>query len=686
MEDVMVRPPAESEESCMHRSRPLPVRGLRVVMIAAVVWSLLALVPGGAEAQDGDPVLVTVNGRGWGHGRGLSQWGAQGYALGVAGQAPWSSAQILDHYYPNTSAANLPQPLRFDVDPNNLRVEIRSSASSSSNEAQIGTPLRFDLEVGTVDLTDIRGVVDVPDIPAGMAGRLSSVTGGMELRIKAGCGGDWNGPDVTVHALPGVVAVDAVPITTAAGSQGLLRVCHNDGSSTWYEGRLRGENVAGTTRTINIVSIEEYLRGVVPREVPSSWQPAALQAQAVAARSYALSGDPRYGSGSFADTCDTTRCQVYGGRYTQVGTTFKATFTATTDAAVAATAGSVRVFDVGGAVARTEFSSSSGGYTLDAAALGGFPAVEDLGDATAANPNKTWSVTLDLTSWVAAQGKGDLLAIEEFDRTGNGPDGGHVLQVRFVFANGTVTMTGEQARAQWRGSPVSGQPGRPTGLLSTWFTFDDSQLDLLTANGVYVDAVYQLFLQRDAAGQERTTAATALAQGSSRYSLTSTLSLSPEWAGVEIDDLYPIVFSRPADPGGRAFWLEQMANGRRLQSVAAEFYGSIEFFEKVGSTHGAFVEALYVEIQGRASDPGGHAFWVAQLDSKAMTRGQVAAGFYASPESREGRVTGLYRQVLGRDPDAGGLAYWSQQLLSKDDVSLAAELAASDEYFRRAQG
>ncbi len=653
------------------------------VLLAALVWSVLAVAPGPAAAQRDDPVLVPVNGRGWGHGRGMSQWGAQGYALDHG----WSSAQILDHYYSNTSAATLPQPLRYDVNPTNLRVEIRSSASSSSNEAQIGTPLRFDLESGTVDLTDIRGVVDVPDIPAGMAGRLASVSGGMELRIKAGCGGDWNGADVTVVPLPGVIAVDAVPITApdVAGSLGLLRVCHNDGSSTWYEGRLRGENVGNTTRTINIVSIEEYLRGVVPREVPSSWQPAALQAQAVAARSYALSGDPRYGSGSFADTCDTTRCQVYGGRYIQTAAGFKPTFTASTDAAIQATTGLVRVFKTTGEVARTEFSSSSGGHTLDAVALGGFPAVPDLGDATAANPNKTWNVTLDLTSWVNAQGKGDLLAIEEFERTGNGPDGGHVTQVRFLFASGTVTLTGEQVRAQWRGSPVSGSPGRPTGMLSTWFTFDDSQLDLLTANGVYVDSVYRLFLQRDAGGTERSSAATALAQGASRLGLTSALSLSPEWAGVEIDELYPIVFSRPADSGGRAFWLEQMAGGRRLQSVAAEFYGSPEFFVKVGSTNKGFVRALYEEIQGRPADPGGLAFWVAQLDTKAMNRSQVAAGFYSSPESREGRVADLYRQVLGRGPEPGGLSYWSAQLLTRDDVALAAELAASDEYFRNAQ-
>lgn len=665
----------------MHRSRPFRRRSRLVVALVAVV-SLLGLLPDASAAQNDDRVLVTVNGRGWGHSRGLSQWGAQGYALDQG----WSAAQILDHYYFNTTAASLPQPLRYDVDPNNLRVEIRSSAGSSSNEAQIGAPLQFDVADGPITMTDAAGVVDVPDIPAGMAGRLAVEGGVLVLRYKPGCTGDWAGPDVTVHPLPGVSAADARPNSAAGGSVGLLRVCHTDGSSSWYEGWLRGANVGGSMRTVNVVSIEEYLRGVVPREVPSSWEPAALQAQAVAARSYALSGDPRYGSGSFADTCDTTRCQVYGGRYTQTATGgFKPTFTESTDAAIDATAGVVRLF-ADGSVARTEFSSSSGGYTLDAEALGGFPAREDLGDSTAANPNHTWSVTLDLTSWVAAQGRGELLAIDEVQRTGNGPDGGHVLRVDFIFENGTVSLTGEQARSTWRGSPVSGRPGQPTGLLSTWFTFDDSGLDVLGANAAYVDAVYQLFLQRPASDAERAGAASALAQGTSRYTLTSGLALSPEWAGVEIDDLYPIVFSRPSDAGGRSFWLEQMVGGRRLQSVAAEFYGSPEFFDKVGATNRGFVRALYEEIQGRDADGGGLSFWTDQLDSGQMSRTEVAAGFYASPESREKRVTALYQQVLGRGPDAGGLSFWSNQLLARDDVALAAELAASAEFFAIAQG
>lgn len=656
-------------------------RVLRPVLALLTIVSVLAVGPAPAAADHDDPVVVTINGRGFGHGRGMGQWGAQGYALDFG----WSSAQILDHFYRTTTAAQVPSSLAFGIDPDILRVDIRSTALNGANTGQIDAPLRFEIGAGGLVVSDASGLVEIDDIPAGSAGQITRNGALLELRHKpSGCGGDWSGGDVTVVPIDASVqAIDVRPAVVTSGIDGLVRVCHTDGSSTWYEGWIRGASVVEggvrSLRTVNVVSIEQYLRGVVPEEVFTSWEPAALEAQAVAARSYALAGDSRYRAGTdtnFADTCDTIRCQVYSGRFNQsAGGPIEQVFADSTDAAISATDGLVRVFG-DGSVARTEFSASTGGYTVDAEALGGFPAVEDLGDATAANPNRSWQVTVDLTDWVAAKGLGRLLAIDEVDRTGNGPDGGHVNRVDFVFEDGTISLTGDQVR----NSSLF-----PATLKSRWFTFADDGLDLLTANRAYVDAVYDLFLQRSPTDGERSEAVTALLAESPRFLLTSSLSLSPEWAGVEIDDLYPIVFSRPADPGGRAFWLEQMSSGRRLQSVAAEFYGSPEFFDKVGNNHRAFVRSLYEEIQGRDPDGGGLTYWTDQLDSGAMSRTQVAAGFYASIESREGRVIALYQQVLGRNPDGGGLAFWADQLLTRDDVALAAELAASAEYFSLAQ-
>ncbi|NNE10868.1 MAG: SpoIID/LytB domain-containing protein, partial [Ilumatobacter sp.] len=73
-------------------------------------------------------------------------------------------------------------------------------------------------------------------------------------------------------------------------------------------------------RVVNEVDVENYLRGVLPKEVPPSWGDSgggsgmhALRAQSVAARSYGLS-QSRYG---YASTCDTSSCQVYGGAATR---------------------------------------------------------------------------------------------------------------------------------------------------------------------------------------------------------------------------------------------------------------------------------------------------------------------------------------------------------------------------------
>ena len=115
----------------------------------------------------------------------------------------------------------------------------------------------------------------------------------------------------------------AVEFTTPAGDDpnaapgNLLGVCGAGGVVDHYRGSIYAANgTVGENRTVNRVLIESYLRGVVPRESPASWGLAgggaganALRAQSVAARSYALT-QGRY---SYANTCDSSACQVYGG-------------------------------------------------------------------------------------------------------------------------------------------------------------------------------------------------------------------------------------------------------------------------------------------------------------------------------------------------------------------------------------
>jgi len=209
--------------------------------------------------------------------------------------------------------------------------------------------------------------------------------------------GDWSDVLTTVSG-PITLSVDKDE-ASGNGANG-IGVCTGS-QVTHYRGTIELLESSGRTRVINEISTENYLRGVVPKEVSASWGDAgngkgmnALRAQAVAARSYALAQN-RW---SYADTCDTQSCQVYGGAGTRtsIDGSFLAVERQQTDTAILDTTGKVRTWAAGsraGQIASTEFSSSNGPRT----AGGAFPSVEDLGDSTSINPNHTWTrvITLD---------------------------------------------------------------------------------------------------------------------------------------------------------------------------------------------------------------------------------------------------------------------------------------------------
>lgn len=199
----------------------------------------------------------------------------------------------------------------------------------------------------------------------------------------------------------------------------------------------------------------------------------------------------------------------------------------------------------------------------------------------------------------------------------------------------------------------------------------------------YIDALHRLFLGRAAAASE--IAEWRPHARSDRSTITRALAVSDEWAGVRVDDLYRTILGRGADRAGRRAWVAEIAAGMRLEDVAARFYGSTEYFNRVGATNLDFVTSLYERILGRSPDRAGRDAWVHALEHGGSSRRRVAAGFYASIESRRQRVTTLYTEILGRRPDAGGLETWARYLRTSGDVTLASKLAASAEYYQRAQ-
>ena len=138
--------------------------------------------------------------------------------------------------------------------------------------------------------------------------------GSLEL---AGIDPDGGDPGVTHHGV--VRLVEAVK---RAGIE-RVKIFNSRGDLVYSDDRkLIGRNVGGSLYAINKARIEDYVKGVIANESPSSWPQAALRAQAVAARSYALATRL---NGNGYDLYDDTRSQVYGGRSSETGATNNAT-------------------------------------------------------------------------------------------------------------------------------------------------------------------------------------------------------------------------------------------------------------------------------------------------------------------------------------------------------------------------
>jgi stage II sporulation protein D len=269
--------------------------------ILAAIVALLALAAGSAAGQQtppsayGDAVFV-VSGRGWGHGVGMSQYGAYGQA-----QAGRTYDQILAHYYTGTEIGRAG------------RKEVRVLLAEGRRAASVSSTAPF-------VVTDATGVV--VKVPRG------ALSLDAQLRLPAV---DGTG-----------VAKAVPPLTIRPAKQALLAL---DGKQ--YRGKLEIAAQRGFLGVVNVVPLESYLQGVVPGEVPHSWPTETLKAQSVAARSYALANLVK---GKPFDLYSDVRSQVYGGVSSEKPATNKA---------VAATAGEVVLY-AGKVATTLYFSTSGG--------------------------------------------------------------------------------------------------------------------------------------------------------------------------------------------------------------------------------------------------------------------------------------------------------------------------------------
>ncbi|HEY5430309.1 MAG TPA: SpoIID/LytB domain-containing protein [Solirubrobacteraceae bacterium] len=367
-----------------HR-RPWTLRMFRAVLTAAV---LVLGVTAAARAT----TTFSIRGGGQGHGIGMSQYGADGYALhGASYQA------ILAHYYQGTSLGST-SPART------VRVLLATGAASFT---------------GATTATG-----------AGSQG--ASLNAATTYSVTPAAGGKvalatQTGAPVGSFAAPLTVSGPAPLAVPRLGT---------------YRGSLEFYPAGGGVQTVNAVGLDDYVRGVVAAEMPSSWATAALEAQTVAARTYAITAT--VGAADY-DVYDDTRSQMYGGVKAE---------TASTAAAVAATSGQIVTY--AGQPAVTYFFSSSGGYTesIQNAWAGSAPepwlrGVPDPYDGAAQDPYHHWGFQMSLAAAAAKlRGlvKGRLVGIQ-VKRHGVSP---RIVTALVIGTRGATTVSGAELQGIFR--------------------------------------------------------------------------------------------------------------------------------------------------------------------------------------------------------------------------------------------
>ena len=378
---------------------------------------------------------ITLYGRGYGHGVGMSQWGARGRAL--AGQ---DAATILAHYYQATTFAT--------IDPSApIRVLLVSNFSPTPDR-----PARI---VGLNGPWTIDGLGAL--FPPAAALTLSPRPGSWQASVAAADGTVlWSAP-VTGD----LVARPAAPHT-------LLQVAFKASASNVYRGAVRLITTSRVT-AVNELGIDEYLLGVVPAEMSYRWPAEALKAQAIAARTYALR---RLRPTAPWDVHDDTRSQVYRGVLVERPSVTRA---------ILDTRGQVLM--VGATVANTPFHSADGGATesnefvwtrADGAVIGK-PSPELRGssdrapDGTpydAASPSASWrTATYSIESFSAIMAANPRTAVGlvtaiAFSRPGIS---GRVVSVTLYGMAGVKTVSGTLFQAVFNAH----RPPRHPALRST---------------------------------------------------------------------------------------------------------------------------------------------------------------------------------------------------------------------------
>ena len=385
--------PSSNQENELFEAKSTPMLSRTSIAAAAVLLGAALVSIGAARpAASTSSAVFVVTGRGWGHGVGMAQYGVLGYARHGSGYQ-----KILAHYYPGTTLTKTAVK--------QVRVLLADGASSVTLASQADFRVR-----------DVNGKSFKLD-----AGSYS-IGPGLKVRVQA---------SAAPKALEGPLMFTPGRVPLQLGRR--------------YRGSIQVTSSGGRLQAINIVGLEDYVRGVVSQEVSPDWPAQALAVQAIASRSYAVA--TRKKSGSF-DVFADTRSQVYGGVDAEEFST---------SAAVDATAG--KILSYRGQPAVTYFYASSGGKTaaVEDAFSGARPipylvSVSDPYDTL--SPYHTWGPYV-----YSAGGLAKRLGVP-----------GKVLDARVVRNDSSrvnsVTLTTTRGQRTISGREL----GRTLDLRSTWFS------------------------------------------------------------------------------------------------------------------------------------------------------------------------------------------------------------------------
>ena len=386
---------------------------LTAVLIALVaLYSVLATVPAHAVEDD----TVTFEGAGWGHGVGMSQYGAQAMATGG-----FTYREILGTYYQGSQigtvgANGVPQTydifVNVESDQTARTIRVKDGPGSSTSGVMVSRS----------------GGTDEPkELFAGNSFTVTDTTpqtkGGCVVQFSDGTVWPSGSCDVTIPLAPDtapppyIVELDSCRTSDCSFAWGTALLLVDNGSSL----RTVPDTVCPSScplwpgfDAVVQLPLDTYTRGI--SEVPSSWDADALMSQAVAARSYAATSDIRSNHPALACFCDiknSSADQVYGG---WLGSRF---LWQAWDAAANATAAEVVVHPSApdGTIVRAFYSSSSGGATEASADKWGtgYPylvSVPDPWSLSPINPYASWNVTIPRSSLASWLGLADVETVD----------------------------------------------------------------------------------------------------------------------------------------------------------------------------------------------------------------------------------------------------------------------------------